>query len=57
MPLWGEARVSAKGSNTWGCHRSEVHKARHRQSGKVVALKKILMHNSKDEGVGITTFS
>lgn len=29
----------------------EVHKARHRASGAMVALKKILMHNAKEEGV------
>lgn len=33
-------------------HCSEVHKARHRGSQKLVALKKILMHNAKEEGVG-----
>lgn len=35
------------GEGTFG----EVHKARHRGSGKLVALKKILMHNAKEEGV------
>lgn len=28
-----------------------MHKARHRGDGKLVALKKILMHNAKEEGV------
>lgn len=33
----------------------EVHKARHRASGAMVALKKILMHNAKEEGVSFRT--
>lgn len=33
----------------------EVHKARHRASGAMVALKKILMHNAKEEGVSFET--
>lgn len=32
---------------------SEVYKGRHRRSGSIVALKKILLHNEKD-GVGIS---
>jgi hypothetical protein len=33
----------------------EVHKARHRATGSMVALKKILMHNAKEEGVSFET--
>lgn len=33
----------------------EVHKARHRATGSMVALKKILMHNAKEEGVSLET--
>ncbi|KAL0631742.1 serine/threonine protein kinase, CMGC, CDC2/CDK subfamily [Maublancomyces gigas] len=38
------------GEGTFG----EVHKARHKASGAMVALKKILMHNAKEEGFPIT---
>ncbi|RPB16067.1 Pkinase-domain-containing protein [Morchella conica CCBAS932] len=38
------------GEGTFG----EVHKARHRATGSMVALKKILMHNAKEEGFPIT---
>ncbi|KAF8249469.1 Pkinase-domain-containing protein [Wilcoxina mikolae CBS 423.85] len=38
------------GEGTFG----EVHKARHKADGKMVALKKILMHNAKEEGFPIT---
>jgi hypothetical protein len=34
-------------------HNSEVHRAKSRKTGAVVALKKILMHNEKD-GVGFS---
>src|SRR5205807_6646066 len=36
-----------------GCSSREVHKARHRSSGALVALKKILMHNAKEDGVSL----
>ncbi|RPB05801.1 kinase-like protein [Choiromyces venosus 120613-1] len=39
------------GEGTFG----EVHKARHRSSGALVALKKILMHNAKEDGFPITS--
>ena len=34
-------------------HLREVHKAKHRPTGKLVALKRILMHNEK-EGMPVT---
>lgn len=38
-------------SNRVCSYHREVHKARHKASGAMVALKKILMHNAKEEGV------